>query len=191
MRKIIVSNLVSLDGFFEGPNKEIDWFVVDEEFFEYARNLLSEVDTILFGRVTYEHMAGYWPTKSAKENDPVIADKMNNLPKIVFSKTLSKIDPIVIGWNNSSLIIENVAEEINKLKQQPGKDMVIFGSGNLVSSLTQQGLIDEYRIILNPVILGNGNPLFKGLHEKLNLVLLKTKTFNNGVVILYYEPKKT
>ena len=171
-----------MDGFFEGPNKELDWFVVEEEFFDFARNQLFEVDTILFGRVTYEMMAGYWP--NATDNDPVITDKMNSLPKIVFSKTLSAVE-----WNNSRLIKENVTEEINKLKQQPGKDMVIFGSGNLVSFLMQQGLIDEYRVILNPVILGNGNPLFKGLHDKLNLKLLKTKTLGSGVVILYYEPK--
>ncbi|MEP6597699.1 MAG: dihydrofolate reductase family protein [Ginsengibacter sp.] len=183
MRKIIVSNLVSLDGYFEGLNKELDWFVVDEEFFEYARNQLKEADTILFGRVTYEMMASYWP--NATNNDSVITDKMNSLPKIVFSKTLSKVE-----WNNSSLIKENVPEEINRLKQSSGKDMVIFGSGSLVLSLTQLALIDEYRIIVNPVILGNGNPLFKGIHEKLNLRLLRTKTLNSGVVILYYEPQK-
>ena len=183
MRKVIVSNLVSLDGFFEGSKKELDWFVVEQEFFDFARNQLFEVDTILFGRITYEMMAGYWP--NTNDNDPVITDKMNSLPKIVFSKTLSKVE-----WNNSRLIRENVQEEINKLKQQEGKDMVIFGSGNLVSFLTQQGLIDEYRIILNPVILGSGNPLFKNLHDRLNLKLLKTKTLGTGVVILYYQPLK-
>jgi dihydrofolate reductase len=182
MRKIIVSNLVSLDGFFEGPGKELDWFAVEEEFFDFARNQLFEVDTILFGRVTYEMMAAYWP--NATSDDPVITGKMNSLQKIVFSKTLSAVE-----WNNSKLVKENIAEEIIKLKQQPGKDIIIFGSGNLVSSLMQQGLIDEYRVILNPVILGNGNPLFKGLHDKLTLKLLKTKTLCSGVVILYYEPK--
>lgn len=187
MRKVIVSNLVTLDGFFEGPNKELDWFVVEEEFFDFARNQLLEVDTILFGRVTYEMMAAYWPNTT--DNDPVITDKMNNLQKIVFSKTLSAVDPIVIGWNNSVLIKEDIAEEIKWLKQQPGKDMVIFGSGEIVSSLMQQGLIDEYRIILNPVILGNGNFLFKGLQDKLDLKLIKAKMLGSGVVILYYEPK--
>src|SRR5450432_241052 len=109
MRKIIVSNLISLDGFFEGPNKELDWFVVEEEFFDFARNQLFEVDTILFGRITYEMMAGYWP--GTTDNDPVITDKMNSLPKVVFSKTLSKVE-----WNNSRLIKENIAEGVNKLK---------------------------------------------------------------------------
>ena len=183
MRKVIVSNLVSLDGFFEGPNKELDWFVVEEEFFDFARNQLLEVDTILFGRVTYEMMAGYWPNTT--DNDPIITDKMNSLQKIVFSKTLH---PTTTGWNNSILAKENIEEEIKRLKQQPGKDMVIFGSGEIVSSLMRLGLIDEYRVIVNPVILGQGNLLFKGLHDRLNLKLLKTKTLGSGVVILYYEP---
>jgi dihydrofolate reductase len=108
---------------------------------------------------------------------------MNTLQKIVFSKTLPAVE-----WNNSILVGGNMEEEIKRLKQQPGKDMVIFGSGEIVSSLMRQGLIDEYRIILNPVILGNGNPLFKDLQDKLNLKLLKTKTLGSGVVILYYEP---
>lgn len=190
MRKIIVSNLVSLDGFFEGPNREIDWFVVEEEFFEYAKDLLRSVDTILFGRVTYEGMASYWPTQAAKDNDPTITHKMNNLSKIVFSKKLSTVDPIIIGWNNSKLVKGNIAEEIPKLKQKPGKDIVIFGSGSIVSALTRLGLIDEYRIIVNPVILGKGNPLFKGLQDKLNLELLKTQKLKSGVVIFYYQPGK-
>jgi len=185
MRKVIVSNLVSLDGFFEGPNKELDWFVVEEEFFYYARDLLRSVDTILFGRVTYEGMASYWPTPDSADNDPTITHKMNNLPKIVFSKTLSKVE-----WNNSRLVKGDIGEEIPKMKQEPGKDMVVFGSGEIVSALMQLNLIDEYRLIVNPVILGGGNPLFKGLQDKLNLKLLKTKTLNSGVIILYYEPQK-
>jgi dihydrofolate reductase len=107
---------------------------------------------------------------------------MNNLPKIVFSKTLQKVE-----WNNSRLVKENIGEEISKMKQQPGKDMVIFGSGSIVSTLMQLALIDEYRIIVNPVVLGNGNPLFKGISDKHNLKLLKTKVLCSGVVILYYQ----
>ena len=108
---------------------------------------------------------------------------MNNLPKIVFSKTLQEVK-----WNNSRLVKENIAEEISKIKQQPGKDMVIFGSGSIVSTFMQHGLIDEYRIIVNPIVLGNGNPLFKGINGKQNLKLLKTKVFDSGIVILFYEP---
>lgn len=189
MRKIIVSNLVSVDGFFEGTNKEIDWFVANEEFFEYARELLNSVDTILLGRVTYQMMASYWP--NATDGDVVITHKMNHLNKMVFSKTLKSVDPIIMGWNNSELAKRNLADEVIKMKQQPGKDIVIFGSGNIVSQLTNSGLIDEYRIVVNPVILGEGNPLFKGLRNKIDLKLLRTKTLNSGVVILYYVPEKS
>ena len=187
MRKVILSNSVTLDGFFEGPNKELDWHIVDEEGKEYAIDLLGNVDALLFGRVTYQLMADYWPAAatnpSTPKSDLEIADKMNNLPKIVFSKTLQEVK-----WNNSRLVKENIAEEISKMKQQSGKDMVIFGSSSIVSTFMQFGLIDEYRIILNPVVLGNGKPLFKGINEKHNLKLLKTEVLGSGVVILYYQP---
>jgi dihydrofolate reductase len=178
MRKIIVSNLVSLDGFFEGPNKEIDWFIVDEEFFAYAKELLRSVDTLLFGAKTYEHMAAYWPSAPSDE----IADKMNNLPKIVFSKTLQKAD-----WNNSRLIGNNIQDEVLKLKAQPGKDIVIFGSASLASSLLKLGLIDEYRIILQPLLIGRGRRLFDEMENKLRLKLDHTKLFTSGVIVLYYQ----
>jgi len=186
MRKVIVSNLVSLDGYFEGPNKELDWFVVEEEFFDYVKEMFTTVDTILFGRVTYQMMESYWPTNT--DGDPIITNKMNALPKVVFSKTLEEVK--WGKWNNARLIKENIAEEVTKMKQEQGKDMVIFGSGELVSSFTQLGLIDEYRIILNPVILGNGNLLFKGIKERISLTLQKTKTLGSGVIILYYERKQ-
>ena len=190
MRKVILSINTTLDGFFEGPNKELDWHSVDEEGKEYANDLLSDVDALLFGRVTYQLMADYWPAAatnpSTPKSDLEIADKMNNLPKIVFSKTLHEVK-----WNNSRLVKENIAEEISKMKQQSGKDMVIFGSGSIVSTFMQHGLIDEYRIIVNPVVLGNGNPLFKGINSKQNLKLLRTRVFSSGEVILYYEPVKT
>ena len=182
MRKIIVSNLISVDGYFEGMNKDLDWFKVDEEFFDFARQQLLETDTILFGRITYEYMAAYWP--NVKDDDAVITEKMNSHKKIVFSKTLEHVD-----WNNSELIKEHAFDEIQKLKQQPGKNMVIFGSGTLVSAFTQMRLIDEYRLIVNPVILGNGNPLFKSLNEKLDLKLTGSKILNSGVAILYYQPQ--
>jgi dihydrofolate reductase len=187
MRKVILSNLVTLDGFFAGPNGELDWHIVDEEFNGYAKDLLSNVDALLFGRVTYQLMTDYWPAAatnpSTSKSDLEIADKMNNLPKIVFSKTLQKGE-----WKNTRLVKENIAEEISKMKQQPGKDMVIFGSGSIVSTFMQHGLIDEYRIIVNPIVLGNGNPLFKGINGKQNLKLLNTKVFDSGIVILFYEP---
>jgi len=183
MRKIIVSNLISIDGYFEGPNQDISWFVTGPDFFEFARKQLHEVDTILFGRITYQQMAAYWT--SAKDNDAVITEKMNSLQKIVFSKTLDKVE-----WNNSNLIKEHITEEVAKLKKQPGKDIVIFGSGTIVSELTQSKLIDEYRLIISPVILGTGNPLFKSLNERFNLKLTDVKKLDSGSVILYYQLEK-
>jgi len=184
MRKIIFQNMISLDGYFEGPNREIDWHNVDEEFNQLAINFLDSVDILLFGRVTYELMAGYWPTEHAATDDPVVAGKMNSLQKVVISKTLSKAE-----WNNTRLVNDNVEAEIQKLKNEPGKDIAIFGSSDLTVSLIPSGLIDEYRIIINPVVLGNGKSVFKGINKKLDLKLLKTKVFKSGNVLLYYEPK--
>ena len=181
MRRIIVSNYLTIDGFFAGPNGEIDWFVWDEETAEYSKELLGSIDTILFGRVTYELMASYWPVATPPTEDPVIIEAMNHLPKIVFSRTLEKVE-----WNNARLVKENIAEEVSKMKRQPGKDMVIYGSGSIVSTLTQLGLIDEYRLFVNPIVLGSGKPLFKGLKERLNLKFLNTKAFRCGVVLLHY-----
>lgn len=185
MRKIIVSNLVSLDGFMAGPEGEIDWFLWNEETAQYAKELAESIDTILFGRVTYELMAGFWPTSAADSEDPVITEYMNNSDKIVFSKTLERAD-----WKNTRVVKEINPEEILKLKQQPGKNMVIYGSGSLVSTLTQSGLIDDYLIFVNPVVLGQGKPLFKDLKDRHNLKLVNTKIFKNGVGLLQYEPDR-
>ena len=183
MRKIIVSNLITIDGYFEGINQDLSWFITDNDFFDFAVKQLDEVDTILFGRITYQQMAAFWP--DAKADDAAMAaikEKMNSLQKIVFSKTLENAE-----WNNSRIITEHITDEIIKLKQQPGKDMVIFGSGTLVSELTHLKLIDEYRLIINPVILGNGNPLFKSINEKVNLRLINMKVLDSGSVIMYYQ----
>jgi dihydrofolate reductase len=185
MRKVIVAMQVTLDGYFEGPNREIDWHNVDTEFNEYAIDMLNSVDTLLFGRVTYELMASYWPTPDAIKNDPIVAEKMNTLPKIVFSKTLNKVE-----WNNTRLVKDVISKEIEKMKQGPGKDMAILGSGSIMSEFAQRGLIDEYRIMVNPSVLGDGKPLFKGIKDRLNLKLTKTRTFGNGNVLLYYQPVK-
>ncbi len=187
-RKIIVSEMVTLDGFFAGPNGEIDWHIVDEEFNQYAIDLLNTVDTILFGRKTYQLFEGYWPARYkplTSKSDLEIAHDINNITKIVFSSTLESVE-----WKNARLLKEIIPEEIVKMKQQPGKNMVVYGSGSIVSALMNLGLIDEYRIIVNPVILGNGKPLFKGLKDKLNLRLLETKTFGSGNVLLCYRPAK-
>ena len=138
MRKIIVSNLMTIDGYFEGLNQDISWFITGNDFFDFAIKQLDEVDTILYGRITYQQMAAFWP--DAKADDAAmlaIKEKMNSLQKIVFSKTLENAE-----WNNSRIITEHITDEIIKLKQQPGKDMVIFGSGTIVSELTALKLID-------------------------------------------------
>jgi len=185
MRKLIFFMLTTLDGYYAGPNGEIDWHNVDDEFNEFAIDQLNSVDTLLFGRVTYEVMASYWPTPDAIANDPVVAGKMNQLQKIVFSKTLDKV-----VWENTRLIKANAPEEIAKLKEQPGKDLIIFGSSDLAVTLIPYGSIDEYRIIVNPIVLGNGKPVFKGIKDKLKLRLIKTETFRSGNVLLFYQPEK-
>jgi dihydrofolate reductase len=183
MRKVIVSEMVTLDGFFARLDGNIDWHVVDDEFNTFARQQLDEMDTLLFGRVTYEGMASYWPTEAAMADDAEIANAMNRLPKIVFSRTLTTVD-----WSNSRLARDDLAEEITRLKEQPGKDMALFGSGEIVSGLTRHGLIDEYRLFVCPVVLGSGKSLFAGLNDALTLELLKAQPFTSGVVLLYYRP---
>jgi len=183
MRKVFLFNMTTLDGFFEGPNQDISWHNVDEEFNEFAIDQLNETGTLLFGRITYQVMASYWPTDAAIHDDPEVAGLMNSLSKIVFSRTLDKPE-----WNNSRLVKNNVVEEVSKLKQQPGKDIAIFGSSDLAVTLAEQGLIDEYRIIVNPLFLGGGTPLLKGIKEKVNLKLLNARIFKSGNVLLYYAP---
>jgi dihydrofolate reductase len=178
MRKVIVSNVASLDGFFETPDKKLDWVVTDAEFFDYAKAMLRGADTLLFGRATYEHMANYWPTAPAEE----IAEKMNNLPKLVFSRNLQKVE-----WNNSRLAKKNPEEEVSNLKEQPGKDMVVLGSATVASCLLQAGLVDEYRVILQPVLIVKGNPLFKDITERMQLKLISARAFGSGVVLLNYQ----
>jgi dihydrofolate reductase len=185
-RKVILFNMITLDGFFEGPNQDISWHNVDEEFNEFAIEQLQTISAIIFGRVTYAGMASYWPTAAALADDPVVAGQMNSIPKIVFSKTLDQVD-----WSHTTLIKGDLAQEIMKLKQEPGKDLFIFGSGHLAADMTKLGLIDEYRLIVNPVVLGQGTPLFQTRGELLKLNLLKTRVFRSGNVLLYYEPVRT
>lgn len=182
MGEIIFQNMITANGYFEGPNREIDWHNVDDEFNEYAGDFLDSLDTLLFGRITYELMANYWPGEIATTDDPVIAGKMNNLQKVVVSRTLKKVE-----WQNSRLIDNNVVEEIRKMKSESAKDIAVFGSSDLSLTLIDHGLIDEFRIFINPVILGNGRPLLGGLKPRVKLKLIKTRTFNSGNVLLHYR----
>lgn len=183
MKKVIWFNMITLDGYFEGPDRELGWHNVDEDFNAFAIDQLNAVDTLLFGRVTYALMADYWPTSVAKNKNPAIAGIMNCTAKIVFSKTLPAAD-----WNNTRIVKGNAIEELARLKKQPGKNMMIFGSAALTTSFIQHGLIDEFRILLNPVVIGQGHPLFKDIHSKLSFKLLNIKAFNSGNVLLCYEP---
>jgi dihydrofolate reductase len=185
MRKIIVFNMVTLDGFVAGPSGDIDWHRVDEEFNQFAIAQLDAAGGLIFGRVTYELMAGYWPTPLALEDDPIVAHQMNILPKIVVSRTLERAD-----WHNTRLIKANFATELKQLKQQSGSDLFVFGSANLVASLIREDLIDEYRILVNPVVLGSGQPLFQDFRPPLHLKLIRTETFQNGNVMLVYTPDR-
>jgi dihydrofolate reductase len=184
MRKVLFFMLTTLDGYFEGPNQDISWHNAgDEEFNQFAIQQLDNVDTLIFGRLTYELMVGYWTTDFAKTNDPIVAAKMNSTPKLVFSKTLEKV-----AWENTRLIHDNYVAEMRALKQQPGKDMVILGSSDLAVTFIEHGLIDEYRIMLNPLALGGGKPLFQGIPGRLDLKLVHTRVFKSGNVLLYYVP---
>lgn len=189
MRKIIVTEWVTLDGFVAGPNGEMDWVMVEDEMGQYEYDLLSAADTLLLGRVTYESFAGAWPyvpdNPSASEGEKAYARLLNAMRKIVFSRTLEKAD-----WHNSSLAKEIVPAEIERMKQEPGKDIVIYGSASLIQELTNLGLIDEYQLMVHPVVLGSGKPFFKDTKDRVNLKLTKTRTFPSGVVGLYYEPDK-
>jgi dihydrofolate reductase len=182
MRKLIFQMLVSLDGYFEGPNQELDWHMTDKEFDDYTIEITRSFDGILFGRVTYEMMASFWPSEAAMRDDPIVAKNMNSLPKYVFSKTLKKVD-----WNNSTLVKGDPIEAVKKLKEQPGRDLAIFGSSDLAVTLIPSGLIDEYRIFINPIVLGAGKPLFKGIHKRLNLKLMSSRVFHSGLVLLNYQ----
>lgn len=183
MRKIFSFIAATLDGYYEGPGGEFDWPIADEEFSEFSVGQLDEVDTLLFGRVTYQGMAEYWPTPAAEQDDPEIASRMNGISKIVISRTLGRA-----GWANTRLIRDNVGDELTKLKQLPGKDIAIFGSSSLTVSLLQLGLIDELRIMVNPVVLGDGKSVFRTADERISLKLLKARPFKSGNVLLCYRP---
>ena len=184
MRKLVVFNQVTLDGFIADINGDISWArKQDAEWNAFVQGNASGGGELLFGRITYDLMASYWPTPLAMKNNPMVAERMNNLPKVVFSRTLEKA-----SWNNTKLVRGNIAVEVRKMKKEPGPGMAILGSGTIISQLAPEGLIDEYQIAVNPVVLGKGRTMFDGIKEKLILKLTKTRTFANGNVLLCYEP---
>ncbi len=184
MRKLVVFNQVSLDGYFVDGHGDMSWaHQNDAEWQSFVQENAKGGGELLFGRITYELMASYWPTPFARENDPVVADRMNHLPKVVFSRSMQNA-----GWNNTRLVKGDLAAEIRKMKLEPGNELVIMGSGSIVAQLAQAGLIDEYQLVVNPVVLGKGRTMFEGIQEKLPLKLTRTRTFGNGNILLCYEP---
>ncbi len=186
MRNVISLMHVSLDGFTAGPNGELEWAIVDEESYEDVADLVTTVDTALYGRVTYQMMESYWPTvpanPSSTEDELHHAHWVENVHKIVFSTSLESV-----AWNNTRLVKEHIAAEVAQLKHLPGEDMMIFGSPSVVHTLTQHGVIDEYRLYVNPLVLGDGIPLFKDSKDRINLELLRARTYRSGVVGLHYR----
>lgn len=185
MRKLTVFNHISLDGYFVSASGDMSWAHQgsdDAEYQAFVSNNASGDSEILFGRVTYEMMAGFWPTPTAHQQMPVVADKMNNGRKVVFSRTLNKAD-----WNNTKLVKGDLADEVRKMKEADGPDMVILGSGSIVAQLAAVGLIDTYQVVINPVALGTGRTLFEGLPEIMRLKLANSRAFKNGKTFLTFE----
>lgn len=184
MARLIMWNLMTLDGFVEGPNRDISWHgdVWGKELEQLSIEQLNAAGGLLFGRVTYQLMANYWPTATGETGE--IADFMNASPKYVFSRTLTRSD-----WNNTQIFGADLPGTVARLKRESAKDIFLFGSADLSASLIRHGLIDEFRIAVNPIILGGGTPLFKP-GERVKLKLLDSRAHSTGVVILRYEPAK-
>jgi dihydrofolate reductase len=189
MRKVVLLEHMSLDGFVAGPNGEMDWIKIDDEMFDDVDKITADADTALYGRVTYQMMESYWPTAAeqpgATKHDIEHGNWVNAATKIVFSKTLKETT-----WNNTRIIDKNIEEEINKLKHQAGKNLLMIGSPGIAQTFMQLGLIDEYWINLNPIILGNGISLFKNSKDRSDLTLAETKIYNSGTVKLLYQTKR-
>jgi dihydrofolate reductase len=182
MKKVIFQMSISIDGYVEGPGHEIDWHIVDDEFNAYAVETLRATDVLIMGRKNYELMARYWPT--SPDQDPV-KEYMNGRPKLVFSRTLKQVD-----WRNSRLAAGSIADEVARLKQVPGDGLLWVGGSDLASAFLEQGLIDEVRIIITPILLGEGKAVFDAIRKRHRLKLLSTKSFNSGNVLLTYQPVK-
>jgi len=186
MRKLVLFMHTSLDGFVAGPNGEMDWINVDEEIFDYAGQRTNEADTALYGRVTYQMMESYWPTAAqlptATKHDVEHSKWYNKVAKVVLSKTMKET-----SLTNTKIIDGNLAAEIVKLKQDAGKDILMFGSPTAAHSLMTEKLIDDYWLFVNPVLLGRGIPLFNGVKEKSALKLVESNIFSSGVVCLHYS----
>lgn len=186
MSRLVAFNQVTLDGFFTGKNGDFSWAHKDgsdAEWNAFVAGNASGGGMLVFGRITYSMMASYWPSALAAKNDPVVAERMNSMPKLVFSRTLD-----TAAWSNTTLVKGDIVDEIRQRKSAAGPDMAILGSGSIVSQLAQEGLIDEFQIVVNPVVLGAGRTMFESVTRKLSMMLKTTRVFANGNVVLCYEP---
>jgi dihydrofolate reductase len=185
MGKLIVFNTVSLDGYFTDENGDMSWAYQgsdDPEYNEFVRGNASGDGMLVFGRITYELMTRYWPTPMAMEQNPNVAERMNSARKIVFSRTLKSAD-----WKNTTLVKTDPAAEIRRLKQDAGADMAILGSGTIVSQVAQERLVDEFQIVVHPIVLGKGRSMFAGVRDRLPVKPMKTRSFHNGKVFMSYS----
>jgi dihydrofolate reductase len=186
MRRLIVFNHITLDGYFTDSDGNMAWAHAggdDPEFAAFTAQNASGGGQLLFGRVTYDLMASYWPTPMAAQQMPAVAQGMNTMPKVVFSRTLE-----TAAWRNTRLVKDDLVAAVRQLKEEPGPGMVILGSGSIVAQLAPEGLIDEYQTVVNPVVLGKGRTMFDGVRAPLDLKLTNSRTFRNGKVWLCYAP---
>jgi dihydrofolate reductase len=186
MPRLTAFDNVTLDGFFAGVDGDLRWAhreAPDSEFQAFVAENARSGGMLLFGRITYQLMASYWPTPLAMQNDATVAERINGLPKVVFSNSLAEAT-----WANTTLVKTDLVAEVRRLKREADFDMTILGSGSIVSQLAQHGLIDEFQFVVNPVVLGQGRTLFDGVTNPLSLQLTRHRAFRNGNVLLCYAP---
>ncbi len=184
MRKLTVFNFITLNGFYKGKNEDISWHKHGDEESAFAAEGSKSGSVLLFGRVTYQMMESYWPTQMAKQNSPDVAEGMNQSEKVVFSRTLKSTN-----WDNSRIVRTNPVEEVKRMKKENGSDLTVLGSGTIVTQLAENNLIDTYMLMVDPVVLGEGTPIFQGIKHQPDLKLIDTRKFKSGVVLLTYNPK--
>lgn len=184
MRKLLVFNSVTVDGYFTDKNNDMSWAhaQADPEWNEFVAGNAKSGGELVFGRVTYQMMESFWPTPAAANSFPEVAEGMNKSPKVVFSRTMDKA-----SWNNTRLLKGDLVDEVRKLKEESGDGLVLMGSGSIVAQLAPAGLIDEYQMVVNPLVLGDGKTMFEGVKEKIKLTLTDSRTFKNGNVLLSYK----
>ncbi|NUP05367.1 MAG: dihydrofolate reductase [Polyangiaceae bacterium] len=183
MRRLTSFQFISVDGYYADQQGDTSWHPHDDEGAAYAAEMLASSHTLVFGRVTYEFMASFWPTPMAAEVMPAVAKGMNQADKIVFSRTLKKAD-----WRGATVVSDDAVDAMKRLKQTSGKDLTLLGSGSLLRQFAEHRLIDELQLMVDPLILGRGRSVFEGVSHRLDLKRVKTRNFDNGCVLIVYRP---